>query len=101
MRKARLVHYAKRGNIMGLLKATLVALLLCAAPVATAAADSLATTDASAVLVARTGTVDAHGRAVVDLAVVCSVEGTIDGLAMTFEQHRRGQVTQGFTDLDS
>ena len=86
---------------MRLLKATLVALLLCASPVATAAADSLATSDATAVLVAKTGTVDAHGRAVVDLAVVCPVEGTIDGLAMTFEQHRRGQVTQGFTDLDS
>jgi hypothetical protein len=66
-----------------------------------AATDPFPTTDATAVIVARTGMVDRAGRAVVDLAVVCPVQGTIDGLELTFEQHRRGQVTQGFTDLDS
>lgn len=74
---------------------------LLSAPSPGHAADAFPTTNASGVLVARTGTVDRAGRAVVDLAVVCPNSGTVDGLLLTFEQHRHGQVTQGFTDYES
>jgi len=87
------------------LKPALAATALCAslfiAPVAVSAADVFPTTDASGVIVASSGTVDANGRAVVDLAVVCPVAGTVDGLLLTFEQRRHGQVTVGYTDYDS
>jgi len=75
------------------------AVLVAAGPVA--AADAFPTTDATAVIIPRTGTVDGFGRAILELAVVCPTTGTVDGLFLTFEQRRRGQVTAGFTDYES
>lgn len=90
---------------MSFLKTSLAAFVVCAgiviAPSPAFAADPFPTTDASGVIVAPTGTVDRAGRAVVDIAVVCPTAGTVDGLLLTFEQRRHGQVTAGYTDYDS
>jgi hypothetical protein len=77
----------------------LVAVLI--APVAALADEEFPTTDASAVVVARSATLVPNVGAVVDIAVVCPVAGTVDGLFLTFEQHRHGQVTVGYTDYES
>lgn len=96
---------------MSLPRTAVAMLVVCAslllAPSAAFADDYYSTTDASDVIVAPTGTISGRGGAVggtvvvVDLTVVCPVAGTIEELDLTFEQHRRGQVTKGYTDYSS